>query len=69
MQAQEGYRGQLSYAAATPPREARTVPLASAALSPPLEAALRARGVPALFSHQVRVRVRVRVGVKVRVRV
>ena len=52
VQAQEGYRGQLSYAAATPPREARTVPLASAALSPPLEAALRARGVPALFCHQ-----------------
>ena len=35
VQAQEGYRGQLTYAAAAPPREARTVPLASALLSPP----------------------------------
>ena len=52
VQAQEGYRGQLTYAAAAPPREARTVPLASASLSPPLEAALRARGVSALFCHQ-----------------
>ena len=80
VQAQEGYRGQLTYAKAEPPREARaivsvarrapcpttftpttatthpnqarTVPLASAALSPPLEAALHARGVATLFCHQ-----------------
>ena len=52
VQAQEGYSGQLTYAAAEPPREARTVPLASASLSPPLEAALRARDVSALFCHQ-----------------
>src|SRR5262245_62667394 len=41
---------ELAYLAEIPPSEARTVPLPE--LHPKLEAALRARGVEALFAHQ-----------------